>query len=167
MKSFFATATVCLILISPAASLAQTRSRRSAPQRRRAPAPATRLDQTKSNAARLQLAEMSKAMTRFVYLYGRLAKDLELTGAQAESADVTSRTKAGLVENIRAMGDRLDKLEAQLRFTPGLERSYRMLEGVSREAEAAAQQVGANRFDQAGQALLAITAKLTDALTEL
>lgn len=166
MKPFFATATVCLLLIFPAVSSAQTRGRR-APQRRRAPAPATRLNQTQVNTVRLQLAALNKDLTRFLYLYGRLSKDLELTAGQAESADVLARTKAGLIENIRAVGDRLDKLEAQFRFTSGLERQYRTLEGVSRQAETAVQEVNANRFDQAGRTLLAISATLTDAMTEL
>ena len=108
MKSFFATATVCLLLMSPAVS-----------------------------------------------------------AAQPESAEVLARTKAGLVENIRAVGDRLDKLEAQFRFTSGLERQYRTLEGVSRQAETAVQEVNANRFDQAGRTLLGISTKLTDTLIEL
>jgi hypothetical protein len=169
VRPFFAAATVvCLLLIIPASALAQTRTRRT-PQRRRAPAPASasRLDQTKVNAVRLQLAELNKDLTRFLYLYGRLSKDLELTSAQAESAEVAGRAKTSLVENIRAMGDRLDKLEAQFRFTPGLERQYRSLEGVSRQAETAAREVGANRFDQAGRTLLTISTRLTDTLIEL
>lgn len=166
MKSFLATATVCLLLTLPAVSSAQTRGRRT-PQRRRAPASASRLDQTKVNAVRLQLAELNKDLTRFLYLYGRLSKDLELTNAQGGSDDVTGRAKASLVENIRAMGDRLDKLESQFRFTPGLERHYRSLEGVSRQAETAIREVNANRFDQAGRTLLTVTTRLTDTLTEL
>ena len=169
MRPFFAAATVCLLLIFPAATAAQTRTRRPTQPRRRAPAASStsRLDQTKLNAVRLQLAETSKAMTRFVYLYGRISKDLELTGTQAESTEVTNRTKAGLVENIRAMGDRLDKLEAQFRFTTGLQRQYRAIEGVSRQVETAVQQVNANRFNQAGETLVAISMRLTDALIEL
>ncbi len=170
VRPFVAGATVvCLLLIVPAWASAQTRGRRTPQPRRRAPAAssASRLDQTKVNAVRLQLAVMSKDMTRFVYVYGRISKDLELTGAQGESSEVTNRTKAGLVENIRAMGDRLDKLEAQFRFTPGLQRQYRTLEGVSRQVETAVQQVNANRFNQAGDTLVAISARLTDALIEL
>jgi hypothetical protein len=161
-------AAVCLLLACPAA--AQTRSRRSTPQRRR-PAPArpapSRLDQTKLNAVRIQLSDLNKDLTRFLYLYGRLSKDLELTGAQSESADVTNRTKAGLLDSVRGMRDRLDQLEAQFRFTPGLERQYRTLEGVSRSADQAAQLVSSNRFDQAGRTLLDIATRLTDTLADM
>ena len=96
MKPLIAKAAVCLLLITCAAAeaAAQTRTRRSAPssaQRRRTPsAPASRLDQTRFNAQRLELAGLSKDLTRFLYLYGRLSKELELTGAQTGSADAAS-----------------------------------------------------------------------------
>lgn len=150
-------------------SSAQTRTRRSTtPQRRRAPAAsASSLDQTKFNGVRLQLAGLNKDLTRFLYLYGRLSKDLELTGAQAESADVAGRTKAGLLESVGSMRDRLDQLEGQFRFTKGLERQYQMLQGVSRSADDAARHVSANRYDQAGRVLLEVSNRLTDVLTEM
>jgi len=166
VKSFAATLAACLLLTVPAA--AQTRTRRTtAPQRRGTPAPTARLDQTKLNAVRLQLAEQVKDLTRFLYVYGRLSKDLELTSAQATSSDVAATAKTSLIESIRAMRDRLDKIEGQFRFTPGLEQKYRLIEGVSRRADVAAQQAGANRFDQAGRTLLEISNQLTDALIEL
>ncbi|HEU4593994.1 MAG TPA: hypothetical protein VFS10_02415 [Pyrinomonadaceae bacterium] len=168
MRTFIAIVLTCLIVLGTAPlSSAQTRTRRSTPQRRRAPAAATSLDQTKLNAVRLQLAGLNKDLTRFLYLYGRLSKDLELTGAQAESADVASRTKAGLLENVGVMRDRLDQLEGQFRFTKGLERQYQTLQGVSRRADEAAQHVSANRFDQAGRVLLEVSNRLTDVLIEM
>lgn len=151
-------------------SSAQTRTRRSTtPQRRRAPAAASAssLDQTKFNGVRLQLAGLNKDLTRFLYLYGRLSKDLELTGAQAESAEVAGRTKAGILESVGLMRDRLDQLEGQFRFTKGLERQYQALQGVSRRADEAAQHVSANRYDQAGRVLLEVSNRLTDVLTEM
>jgi hypothetical protein len=165
VKPYAATLAACLLLTAPAA--AQTRTRRTTPQRRGTPAPATRLDQTQLNAARLQLAEQVKDLTRFLYVYGRLSKDLELTGTQATSSDVAASARTSLLESIRAMRDRLDKLEGQFRFTPGLQQKYRLIEGVSRRAETAAQQAQANRFDQAGRTLLEISTQLTDALIEL
>ncbi len=158
-----------MLLSAAPLSSAQTRTRRSTPQRRRTPAAtaSTSLDQTKFNAVRLQLAGLNKDLTRFLYLYGRLSKDLELTGAQAESADVAGRTKAGLLQNVGVMRDRLDQLEGQFRFTKGLERQFQMLQGVSRLADEAAQHVSSNRFDQAGRVLLDVSSRLTDVLIEM
>lgn len=170
MRTLTAVLLTCLMLLGSAPlSAAQTRTRRSTPQRRRTPAAssASSLDQTKFNGVRLQLAGLNKDLTRFLYLYGRLSKDLELTSAQAESADVAGRTKAGLLENVGVMRDRLDQLEGQFRFTKGLERQFQMLQGVSRRADEAAQHVSANRYDQAGRVLLEVSNRLTDVLTEM
>jgi hypothetical protein len=174
VKPFIAIACLCLLLnfsvAAPAA--AQTRTRRTSSassQKRRAGATtaASRLDQTRFNAQRLELAGLSKDLTRFLYLYGRLSKDLELTATQSESGDAAGRTKAGLIENVHVMRDRLDQLESHFRFAQGLERQYQMLEGVSGRADQAAQSVSANQFDRAGRILLDIANQLTDVLLEM
>jgi hypothetical protein len=172
VKPLIATAAACLLLsvFAPTTAAAQTRSRRGAPsssQRRRAPAPASRLDQTRFNAQRLELAGLSKDLTRFLYLYGRLSKDLELTAAQSGSDDAAGRAKAGLIQNVQAMRDRLDQLESHFRFEQGLATQYQTLRGVSASADQAAQQVSSNRFDQAGRTLLGVAEKLTDVLLEM
>lgn len=165
MKSFIATAFVCMLLIVPAS--AQTRTRRSStpPQKRRTTS--SPLDATRFNQQRLELAGLSKDLTRFLYLYGRLSKDLELTGAQTESADAANQTKAGLVNSVHAMRDRLDQLEGHFRFTKGLETQYQMLQGVSTRADQAAQAVAANQYDRGGRMLLDIATQLTDVLLEI
>jgi hypothetical protein len=171
VKSLIAAAAACALVAFPAqSSAAQTRTRRStttAQKRRTSSAPASRLDSARTNAVRLQLADLSKDMTRFLYLYGRISKDLELTSAQSESADAASQARAGLIQNVRAMRDRLDQLEGQFRFTQGLERQYQTLQGVSAHADQATQLVSAGRFDQAGRVLLDITTQLTDVLMEM
>jgi hypothetical protein len=171
VKTLIAAAAVCLLLLSyaPPPADAQTRTRRStSTQRRRTPsAPASRVDQTRFNAQRLELAGLSKDLTRFLYLYGRLSKDLELTGSQTGSADAASQTKAGLIRSMGDMRDRLDQLEGRFRFAQGLETPYRALQGVSAGADQAVQLANANRFDQAGKKLLEVAAQLTDVLLEM
>jgi hypothetical protein len=170
VKPLIAKAAVCLLITIAAAAdaPAQTRTRRGTPQRRRPPATtATRLDQTRFNAQRLELAGLSKDLTRFLYLYGRLSKDLELTGAQTGSADATNQAKAGLIRSIGDMRDRLDQLEGRFRFEEGLRTQYQTLRGVSAGADQAAQAASANRFDQAGRILLDVANKLTDVLLEM
>jgi recombination DNA repair RAD52 pathway protein len=168
VKPFIAAVAACALLVfSVPPAHAQTRTRRStatAQKRRTTPSPA---DTARTNTVRLQLANLSKDMTRFLYLYGRLSKDLELTAAQSGSADAANQAKSGLMENVRAMRDRLDQLESQFRFTQGLERQYQSLQGVSAKADQAAQQVSAGRYDQAGRTLLDITTQLTDVLLEM
>ena len=169
MKSLITTAAACALLVFSAAPVsAQTRTRRSVStaQKRRGAA-SSPADTARTNTVRLQLAGLSKDMTRFLYLYGRLSKDLELTAAQSGSADAANQARAGLIENVHAMRDRLDQLESQFRFTQGLERQYQTLQGVSARADQAAQLVSAGRYDQAGRALLEITTQLTDVLLEM
>ena len=166
MRKFIAALAACLILIFSAS--AQTRSRRSAPQKRRTtPAQSSHLDATRFNAQRLELAGLSKDLTRFLYIYGRLSKDLELTAAQSGSADAANQTRAGLVSSVNAMRDRLNQLESHFRFTQGLEHPYQMLQGISGRADQAAQSVSANQYDRAGRTLLDIATQLTDVLLEM
>ena len=170
MKAFIAAALCALLVFSAPPSYAQTRTRRSvstAQKRRSTATKSSPADAARTNAVRLQLANLSKDLTRFLYIYGRLTKDLELTGAQTGSADATNRARAGLIENVRAMRDRLDQLESQFRFTQGLERQYQTLQGVSADADQAAALVSSGRYDQAGRTLLDISAKLTDVLLEM
>jgi hypothetical protein len=168
VKSFIAAAVACLILTLPFSAPAQTRTRRSSSSQRRAtPAKSPGLDATRFNAQRLELAGLSKDLTRFLYLYGRLSKDVELTGAQGDTSDATSKTKAGLVDSVNAMRDRLNQLESHFRFTQGLEHPYQMLQGVSARADEAARDVAAGRYDPAGRTLLDIATQLTDVLTEM
>ena len=167
MKSFIASATICLLLILPASASAQTRSRRSTapPQKKRtATSP---LDATRFNAQRIELAGLSKDLTRFLYLYGRLSKDLELTGAQSGSSDAAGQTKSGLINSVHAMRDRLDQLESHFRFTKGLEGQYGMLQGISGRADEAAQSVSSGQYDRAGRVLLEIATQLTDVLLDM
>ncbi|HYY99224.1 MAG TPA: hypothetical protein VE642_11560, partial [Pyrinomonadaceae bacterium] len=120
MKAFIAAACACALLVSSStAAAAQTRTRRgssSAQKRRTTSAPASHLDAARTNTVRLQLANLSKDMTRFLYLYGRISKDLELTSAQTGSADAANQAKAGLIRSIGDMRDRLDQLEGHFRF---------------------------------------------------
>ncbi len=172
MKPLIAKAAACLLIFVcvPAPAPAQTRTRRSSPassQKKKTPASGSRLDQTRFNAQRLELAGLSKDLTRFLYLYGRLSKDLELTASQQGSADAASQAKAGLIRSIGDMRDRLDQLEGHFRFEEGLRTQYQTLQGVSAGAEQAAQQAAANRFDQAGRTLLDVANKLTDVLLEM
>ena len=173
MKPLIAKAAVCLLVIlwTAAPAPAQARTRRTAPassqKRRTTPPPSTRLDQTRFNTQRLELAGLSKDLTRFLYLYGRLSKDLELTAAQSGSADAASQAKAGLIRSIGDMRDRLDQLEGHFRFEDGLRTQYQTLQGVSASADQAAQAANANRFDQAGRILLEVANKLTDVLLEM
>lgn len=171
MKLFAATLAACLLFASQAPdAAAQTRTRRTTPQRRTTPSrttPRSALDQTQANAARIKLSDQIKNLTRFIYLYGRISKDLETVSAQAGSAEVARKTKDILLSNFSNLRDGLDQLERQFRFTPGLERNYQKLQGVAQRVADAESQVSAGRYDQAGKMLVDVISQLTDVLLEM
>ena len=170
MKLSAFTLAACLLFASLGADAsAQTRTRRTSPQRRgTASQPrATALDQTQANAARIKLSDQIKNLTRFIYLYGRISKDLETVSTQAGSADVARKTKSILLSNFANLRDGLDQLERQFRFTPGLDRNYQKLQGVAQRVAEAESQVGAGQYDRAGKLLVEVIAQLTDVLVEM
>ena len=167
MKLSAFTLAACLLLASLATDThAQSRTRR-APAQRRGTAPRTTLDQTQANAARIKLSDQIKNLTRFIYLYGRISKDLETVSSQAESAEVARRTKSALLSNFANLRDGLDQLERQFRFTPGLERNYQKLQGVAAKVEQAESLAAANQYDRAGRQLVDVVTQLTDVLLEM
>ena len=164
MRPFIAALTMCLVLLSPPDAFAQTRSRKTAPQKRRARASSSaRLSATQRNAARIALGNQIKKITHFLYLYGRFSKDLELTGTE----ELTSSTRASLLNSLRGIREGLDQLEAQFRLSPGLEAHQRRLAGVSQMAADAEERAASNQLDQAGRMLIDVVNRLTDVLLEM
>jgi hypothetical protein len=170
LKSLIAAAALCLLLLLPAPSaLAQSRSRRtssSSAQKRRAGASA-KPNATQLNAARIKLADRIKALSQFLYLYGRLSKDLELTGAQSGSSDAVAKSKAALLGSLRNVREGLDELVAQFRFTPGLEQSSDLLRSAAQRAADAEATAAAGQYHQAGLTLVEVVRQLTDVLIEM
>jgi hypothetical protein len=172
VKSLTAAVALCLLLLVPVDTPAQTRTRRSSSssttQKRRAgSSAAAKPDSTQINAARIKLADQIKTLSRFLYLYGRFSKDLELSGAQAGASDVTARTRASLLASLKNVREGLDQLESQFRFTPGLERASAMLNGAAQHAADAEASASAGHFDQAGRTLVEVVTQLTDVLVEM
>jgi len=171
---------VILLLLLPFADVsAQTRGRRTtSPQRRRAPAAAgsaaARRNAIEVNTARARVVEQIKTLTRFLYVYGRLSKDLEASEAQArgsgaasEAAVFSNRTRTGLRSSLRNVREGLDQLEIYFRTTPQLQRYYGRVSGVAAGASAAEDQAAANRLDEAGRSLLRVVNQLADLLLEM
>ncbi len=172
MKSFIANAAACallLLLVATDDGFAQSRTRRTTPAKRRAPATSAgaRLNATEVNGARLRVADQIKNMNRFLYVYGRASKDIEATGAQSESADVTTRSRASLVASVRNVRSGLDQLEEQFRLSPTLASYYPAIRGVAARAAEAESRAAAKQLDQAGRALIEAVNQLTDVLLEM
>ncbi|HEV2705198.1 MAG TPA: hypothetical protein VGV59_04695 [Pyrinomonadaceae bacterium] len=176
MKSLFAII-AAVLLLSPAVVEAQTRSRRTSSQQRRrsnAPAASASRDSLALQAARAQVVERIKVLTRFIYIYGGIANDIEVAEQQAQRGAVsedlqrlTGQRKAALRAGLRDVRAGLDQLEQDFRTTVGFERYYTKLAGVTAAASDAEEGIAAGQFKQAGNTLVQIVNKLTDALAEM
>lgn len=177
MKSLFAII-AAVLLLSPALVEAQTRNRRtSSQQRRRASTPSASSTPRESlalQAARAQVVERIKILTRFIYIYGGIANDIEVAEQQAQRGTVsedlqrlTGQRKAALQSSLRDVRAGLDQLEQDFRTTVGFERYYTKLAGVTAAASDAEQGIASGQFKQAGNTLVQIVNKLTDALAEM
>lgn len=177
MKSLFSII-AALVLLSPALVEAQTRNRRTSPQRRRAANTSTQgaaaRDSLALQAARGQVVERIKVLTRFIYLYGGIANDIEVAEQQAQRGTIsedlqrlTGQRKAALQSGLRDVRAGLDQLEQDFRTTVGFERYYTRLAGVTAAASDAEEGIAAGQFKQAGNTLVQIVNKLTDALAEM
>ncbi|GAC1446478.1 MAG: hypothetical protein NVSMB56_05540 [Pyrinomonadaceae bacterium] len=143
--------------------------KRRAPQKRRSTA-----NNSRSSAApdaRTKLADEIKILTRFLYLYGRSSDSVEATEDQVrrgalprEASAAANQSRASLRSSLQNIREGLDKLEQYFRTTPGLERPYTQLAGVSIAASDAEDLAATNQLDRAGRKLIDITAKLTEAL---
>ncbi len=175
MKSLFAII-AAVLLLSPMVVDAQTRNRRTSSQRRRTSTPAANASREPLalQAARGQVVERIKVLTRFIYIYGGIANDIEVAEQQAQRGAIsedlqrlTSQRKAALQASLRDVRAGLDQLEQDFRTTVGFERYYTKLAGVTAAASDAEQGIAAGQFKQAGNTLVQIVNKLTDALAEM
>lgn len=121
-----------------------------------------------------RVGEQIKVLTRFLYLYGGIAKDLaaadEATRKGETSGAATQQTrqnKAALIGSIRNVRDGLDKLEADFRFTPQLQKYFPLLKGVADNAAAAEDAAAAGNYPETGRTLLAVVNQLTEVLVAM
>lgn len=161
-----------LFTLAPPRANAQTRTRRGSPsssQKRRTPSSPTAAgaDSTTVNAARIKLADRVKTLSQFLYIYGRLSKDLELSGAQSGAAGGDDRSKAAVLASVRNVRAGLDDLATQFRSTSGLERQSGEIAAAARRAEEAEAAAAAGQYHQAGLALVEVVKQLTDVLVDM
>lgn len=125
-------------------------------------------------AARERVAVQLKTLTRFLYLFGGIAKDIQSVDLASRTPEASStmiaqneRNKTKVRESIRNVREGLDKLESDIRFNTALQPYYVYLNGVARLGETAENQAAANRFDEAGKTLLKTAEQLADALAAM
>jgi hypothetical protein len=167
---------LCVLLLATAA-VAQTRTRRSTPQKRRsASTEATdqvrmaNADQARTEAAG-KVADQVKILTKFLYVLGGVAKGIEQVDEAARKNEASpvalqqnEQNKTTVKTSLRNVREGLDNLEIYFRSTPGLQSYYLKLAGSADGAATAENLANSGRFDQAGRSLLNVVNRLTDVL---
>lgn len=161
----------CILTVLSTTAPAQKRSR-SAP--RRTARVVTEKSAIEVKAGRERVAAQIKTLTRFLYLLGGIAKEIESADKSTPGLNPSSTaieqikvSKAKIRESIRSVREGLDKLEIDFRVNPALKNYYSYVSGVALISEAAENQAAANRFNEAGRSLLKVVERLADALAAM
>jgi hypothetical protein len=161
---------LCVLLLATAA-VAQTRTRRSTPQRRGTTSASVSSEATARTEAAGKVADQVKILTRFLYVLGGVAKGIEQVDEAAKKNEASpaalqqnDANKATVKSSLRNVREGLDALEIHFRSTPGLQSYYLKLAGSAAGAASAEDLAAAGRFDQSGRALLTVVNRLTDVL---
>jgi hypothetical protein len=162
------------LLILPATTLAQTRSRTTRRGTQSAKPSAQQASADAKTAGATKVADQIKNLTRFVYLLGGVAKGIEQVDEAARKNEASptalqqnEQNKATVKTSLRNVREGLDQLEIYFRGTPGLLDYYLKLAGSASGAATAEDQAAAGHFDQAGRTLLGVVNRLTDVLLEM
>ena len=159
---------LALGLLLPLTATAQTRKRAS-----RKPRATTTTKPTAGDiqAGATRIADQIKALTRFIYLLGGVAKGIEQVDEAARKNEASpaalqqnEQNKGVVKSSLRNVREGLDQLEVYFRGTPELEGYYLKLAGSASGAATAEDQAAAGHFDQAGRTLLGVVNRLTDVL---
>jgi len=167
LKRAFLIAFVCLFCL-PFVVSAQSR-KRTVPKKTTSPAPAVSV---RPDAVRV--SDHIKNLTKFVYLLGGVAKDIEAVDAAAKKGQVSqqaitqaAQSKTKLVESIANWRVAMDELEIDFRTKPQLQKYALKTRGLGNITATAEDQAKAGQLTQSGQTLLRVIGQLTDVLLEM
>jgi hypothetical protein len=163
---------LCALLLALSSGALAQKKKRTTPQRKpAAPAPAPKPDTTMEAT---QVANSLKALTKFIFLYGKIVNGLEVADEQAKHSRLSPRVieqnienKNGVLNGIGGLKEQVDKLGQVLQANPRLQVPYINLAGVTQKIVEAQELVKTNRYDEAGRSLVTATERLTDILMQV
>jgi hypothetical protein len=174
LKKTFATVLVLLsICLAPAMMLGQKKPGSKA-RRRTSTAPAPTPTPTNFVEAATHVADQLKIVSRFIYVYGKIANGLELAEEQAKRGETSpaisarnQQAKQSTVANIGALRAGIDKVALELKSNDRLQVQYLKLTGASDAIADAEQLASAGRFDEAGKSLVTAVERLAETMIAL
>lgn len=160
-----------LLLVLPTAAIAQKKKRTPSPKPA-ATAPAPPPPDTRVEAT--QVANTLKALTKFIFLYGKIVNGLEVADEQAKRGRLAPsvieqnvENKNGVINGIGGLKIQVDKLGQVLQANPRLQVPYINLAGVTQKITEAQGLVQSSQYDDAGRSLVTAIERLTDILMQV
>ena len=154
-----------------AAQKKSTRTQRK-PSAKPTPTPSPTPNNLSAEAA--QVAEQIRLITRFIYVYGKVANGLELAEEQAKQGEVSpsaatknQQSKEAVVNNIRGLRTGLGNVVAHFQTNPRLQVQYLKVSYAAEAVTNAERLAASSKYDEAGKSLVAAVERLTEVLQAL
>jgi hypothetical protein len=170
-------ALICLLvcLCANPSTLGQTKRKSTRPKpRTTAPAPEPAPPPVNLSAESAFVAEQIKIVTRFVYVYGKIANGLELAEEQLKRGELSAteqannrKTKDAVVNNINGVRTGLETLAGRFQANARLQVQYLKLSYAAEAAANAERLVTTGRFDEAGKSLVIAVERLAEVMQAL
>lgn len=167
---------LCLFGVVSAADAvtAQKKSTRTQRKPSAKPSPEPTPAPANLNAEATQVAEQVRLITRFIYVYGKVANGLELAeeqNRQGESSPAVAaknqQSKEAVVNNIRGLRSGLGTLVARFQSNARLQVQYLKISYAAEAVTNAERLASSGKFDEAGKSLVAAVERLTEVLVAL
>lgn len=164
---------VCLLCL---ASGAVAQRRKTSTRKTTRPAPSAAVNSNAEiKAAAAKVSIQVKNLTKFIFVLGGVAKDLEAIDTDIRSGRITrsstidqnTKNKQAVVTTIRNLRAGLVALEIDFRAKPALRNYVFQIGGISDAAGTAEEQAQAGQFTESGKTLLRIVEKLSDGLVAM
>jgi hypothetical protein len=121
-----------------------------------------------------KVAEQIKNVTKFLYIYGKIANGLEIADDQAKRGQTNptiaaqnKQNKDALVANINGLRTGLDTVVKSFQSSPRLQVQFLKISYAAESLATAEQLATAGRFDDAGKALVSAIDRLTDTMISM
>jgi hypothetical protein len=121
-----------------------------------------------------KVADQLKNVTKFIYIYGKIANGLEIADEQAKRNETSptiaaknKQTKESLVANINGLRAGVDTVTKSFQGNPRMQVQSLKISYAAESLATAEQLASAGRFDEAGKSLIIAAERLTDTLTSM
>ncbi len=156
------------------AVVAQKKSTRTQRKPGAKPTPTPSPTPNNLSAEAAQVAEQIRLVTRFIYIYGKVANGLELAEEQAKQGEISpaaaaknQQSKDAVVNNIRGLRTGLGNVVARLQANSQLQVQYLKASYAAEAVTNAERLAASSKFDEAGKSLVAAVERLTEVLQAL